>query len=236
MSIFSRVNSPEKTKLATVTLATAATEKADFSPIVAKVATVSVATIQSKVLRQSSSGNDIPPANQVPVNCWTQSGELVTAYSECEQHAKWIKAYNPQPTIAPSSAYRGIPEVSNPGLPSDLFILAIRYCAESHGDGDQAVLTMLDDLMTVPDDWWWWVRYLTEKLAIPDQVRCIDCQHCSDTGGNLGRCLRGVQAPGASSLWWVTESHPCLMYQAQAIPTDPDARRYESTNEGANHD
>ena len=103
-------------------------------------------------------------------------------------------------------------------LPSDLMQLAIRYCVEFYADTPDQVRTMLDDLLMVPDDWHWWRQYLMKKLAIPTEVQCFECDHCYDTGGNLGRCLQGVQAPGASGLWWMTDKHPCVMYRASLQP------------------
>lgn len=102
----------------------------------------------------------------------------------------------------------------NPGIPSDLFALAVRYCAEIHGDGQDAIEEMLLDLAEVPQSHHWWRRYFMQKLGLPDEVRCVDCQNCEDTTGNLGRCRMGIHGPGASILWWMTDQHPCIQYSA----------------------
>jgi hypothetical protein len=99
-------------------------------------------------------------------------------------------------------------------LPSDLVQLTIRYCVEFYADTPDQVRTMLDDLEVVPDDWHWWRQYLMKKLEIPPEVQCCNCQHCEATSGNLGRCLRGLRGPGASSLWWMTDTHLCIQFSA----------------------
>ena len=99
-------------------------------------------------------------------------------------------------------------------LPSDLVRLAIRYCVELHADSPEQVLEMLEDVLAVPDEWYWWRIHLMKKLRIPTEVQCVDCGHCEDSGGNLGRCFKSVQAPGASGLWWMTDQHPCIEFSA----------------------
>lgn len=100
------------------------------------------------------------------------------------------------------------------GLPSDLTQLAIRFAIEFYADTTEQVKVMLDDLSEVPDDWDWWRQYFMKKLEIPPEVQCCNCRHCEATSGNLGRCLRGIRGPGASSLWWMTDTHLCIQFSA----------------------
>ena len=125
--------------------------------------------------------------------------------------------------IGPSPSGEDHPPANDPddqvarlkALPSDLVKLAIRYCVELHADSPEQVLEMLEDLLAVPDEWYWWRTHLMKKLRIPTKVQCVDCGHCEDTGGNLGRCHKGLPAPGASGLWWLTDSHQCFEFAGQ---------------------
>ena len=129
-----------------------------------------------------------------------------------------IEAATQAQVLSPSSAGNDIPssndEIFNPGIPSDLFELAVRYCTELHGDDAGQVREMIDDLLAVPDDWNWWALHFRRALGIPREVRCGDCLHCQDTGGNLGRCRKDISGPEASSLWWMTDTHPCIQFSA----------------------
>jgi len=97
-------------------------------------------------------------------------------------------------------------------LPSDLVSLAIRYCVEQYGDSPDQVREMLEDLLAAPNDWHWWRIHFMKKLRIQKEVQCIDCGHCEDTAGNLGRCLKAMPSPGAGGLWWMTDQHPCIEF------------------------
>lgn len=67
-------------------------------------------------------------------------------------------------------------------------------------------------LKAAPSDWDWWRHHFLKQLRIPNEVQCIDCGHCEDTSGNLGRCLKAVPSPGAGGLWWMTDPHPCIEF------------------------
>ena len=117
--------------------------------------------------------------------------------------------------VAPANADRLLSrEYIQLGLPSDLHILAVRFCAEVYEDGHDAIAEMINDLLNVPDDWNWWRNYFKRKLEIPPELQCAYCQHCEAAGGNLGRCRKGIHGPGASNLWWMTHQHSCTLYSA----------------------
>lgn len=140
------------------------------------------------ILSPSSPGNDHPPANQESIL-----------------------------RVSPNAVVYGhglpeLPSIGNPGLPSDLFTLCIRYCVEQYGDSVEQIGEMVSDLMEQSERWPEWVSYIRLRMGIPGEVRCINCLHSIDTGENLGRCARKVQAPGAGGLWWRDDLHPCVYF------------------------
>jgi TubC N-terminal docking domain len=54
-------------------------------------------------------------------------------------------------------------------LPIRLAAAATRVCREIHGDDDQTVATMLDDLRTQPDDWDALAEHFEQQLPPPPQ-------------------------------------------------------------------
>ncbi len=248
MSIFSRIHKPVSGEFATSTVATFAThvegkgstvasaarvavaDEQKAPPAAADVATVAVANHldgmppkpnQAQILPPSTAGNDHPPANQIPVEVHTQAGKTVTVFAADQEQAEWIKAHNKPCQRSKPVAPSELPQVANPGVPSDLHMLATRYCAEAYGDGPEAIAEMLADLLEVPDDWSYWKADFIRKLSIPDQARCCDCQHSEFVHGGLGRCLRGIQSPGAAG-WWLTDQHHCLGFTARLQPQIPE--------------
>lgn len=180
---------------------------------------------QAQILSPSPSGNDIEAANseRILVTAYTPSGLPMLVEADNPAHAEWIVRANPPPvsqaqprTYAPKP-FTGV--LRNTGIPADLLALAVRYCSEVCGDGEGAIEWMLSDLQAVPDDWSWWRGYFMERLAIPEAVMCAECRYCADTGSGLGRCQKGVAAPGASGLWWMTDLHPCIQFSANQEAT-----------------
>lgn len=189
---------------------------ADYKPEI-------IQALRARELESSSAGNDIPASNHAPsmVECWTPNGSPVTVEASNKDQAEWIKAHNKPCQKSKPVAPPELPQVANPGVPSDLHMLATRYCAEVFGDGPEAIAAMLDDLMTAPNDWHFWKADFIRKLSIPDQARCCDCQHSEFVHGGLGRCLRGIQSPGAAG-WWLTDQHHCLGFTARLQPQIPE--------------
>ena len=152
---------------------------------------------RAQTLSPSSSGNDHSPANQDSIAM-----------------ARPNAIYGP--------GLPDLPLIGNPGLPSDLFTLAIRYCVEHYGDSVEQVGEMISDLMEQSECWPEWISFIRFRMGIPTEVRCIDCLHGIDTGENLGRCARKVQAPGAGGLWWREDLHPCTHFsQIQSQGENP---------------
>ena len=169
------------------------------------------------ILPPSSPGSDHLPANELPGECRTPLGDPVTGRANDETHADQIRTCHPDPHVElGSDGLAERKEASNPGIPSDLYVLAARYCVDAYGDGPDQLLFMAEDLKAVPDEWHWWRLYFMEKLGIPEEVRCIECGAFQDTGGGLGRCSKKLLAPGAGGLWWIQSLHPCAEYSERS--------------------
>lgn len=112
---------------------------------------------RAQILSPSSPGHDHPAANQ---------GSLLRN----------------APAVAYGPGLPELPSIGNPGLPSELFTLAVRYCVEQYGDSVEQVGEMISDLMEQSECWPEWISFIHFRLGIPKEVRCIDCIHAVDTG------------------------------------------------------
>lgn len=109
--------------------------------------------------------------------------------------------------LGKSGAVADVPEANDGSFaPSDVLTLAIRYGIEAGSETAD---------LSNPDERSRQRHQLMRKLGIPREVRCIDCQHSEDAGGNLGHRRRRVFASGACGLWWMTEMRCCVQYRTK---------------------
>lgn len=104
-----------------------------------------------------------------------------------------------------------------------LAMLASRVCREVHGDSDDQVTQMVDDLKHYrPDDWAWLIDHFQGQLQLQPKpqrkatsVRCADCRLATIANG-IARCGAGVESGLPIRGRWYTDRHPCESYQANA--------------------
>lgn len=178
--------------------------------------------IRARQLPISPTAADIPTANDgIPVALWTPRGHSMVVLAQDEAHAKQMREWNPKPTPtpkpeAPHTVVTGpLPKIPNPGIPMDLYRLALRYSLDAMGDTEEEALVFLFDLKVSEPNFW--RDYLRERLGIPEIIKCSGCHHSEDTGGNLGRCGRGLLTPGGSGLWWLDSDHSCELFTSASL-------------------
>lgn len=100
---------------------------------------------------------------------------------------------------------------------------ASRVCREVHGDNDDQVKQMVDDLKHYrPDVWAWLIDHFQGQLQTQpkpqrkaNSVRCADCRLATITNG-IARCQAGVESGLPIRGRWYTDHHSCDSYQANA--------------------
>lgn len=102
-----------------------------------------------------------------------------------------------------------------------LAAVASRVCREVHGDSDDQVKQMVDDLRHYkPDTWAWLIDHFQGQLQLQPKpqrkatsVRCADCRLATITNG-IARCQAGVESGLPIQGFWATDRHLCASYRA----------------------
>jgi len=123
--------------------------------------------------------------------------------------------------IAPSNDHQAGPHVAIEQLPERLVAAATRVCRELHGDPDESVQTMMEDLCwNDPKDWDALTAHFEGQLPPPPEtalVRCSGCAHAEYRNHpSIAFCRAGVESGNPTGGWWATDSHLCTQHTPRA--------------------
>lgn len=116
-----------------------------------------------------------------------------------------------------------VPHVALAELPTALVTAARRVCIEVHGDTDEQVQQMVEDLRwSPPSDWPALTEHFEAQLppapasAEPARVTCGTCAHAFyREHPALAYCRAGVPCGNPVGAWWVTDRHECGRWEVR---------------------